>query len=207
MFEHCWPILEHCEKFSNPPSNFDGPTISPPIDLDDDGTPSTEVDMTPTSSRQPKPRPPGQKAQKAAKKKSKVDTGAIIQLQMERMGDLADREFSQRQLMIQEARELEERKERREEERERRAEQRAEEAQRRAEDAHTMQVDLRMLTPNKRGYWERKQQEIINIQLAKDLSAPNHPQAPTPPEGPSSDLTNYVPLHNTHWISSNDESP
>ena len=151
-----------------------GPSFSPPIDLDDDGTDSIEVDMAPAPSRQP--RPPGQKAQKAAKKKSKVvDNGAIIRLQMERFGDLADREFAQRQLMLEQARELEERKEKREEERERRAEIRAEEAQRRAEDAHTMQVDLRMLTPNKRGYWERKQQNIINKQLQQDLSAPNHP--------------------------------
>ena len=125
---------------------------------------------------------------------------------MERFGDIAEREIAHKQLLLQEAKELEERKERREEERERRAEKRVEEAQQRAEDAHTMQVDLSKFTPNKRGYWERKQQKIINMQLQKDLSDPNHPQAPPPPEGPSLDMTNYVPLHDTHWIPSNDDS-
>ena len=205
VFEHCWPILQYCEKFSNPPSNFAGPTFSPPIELDDDGTPSIEVNMAPSSSRQP--RPPGQKAQKASKKKAKQDNGAIIRLQMERYGDLADREFTQRQLMMEEARAAEERSERRADERERRAEQRAEEAQKRAEDAHTMQVDLRIFTPNKRSFWERKQQHIINMQRQNEDSAPNHPQVPTPSEGPSSDVTAFVPLHNTHWIPSNEESP
>lgn len=174
----------------------------PPIDLEDDETPPSE--MAPGSSTWQR-RPPGQKAQKAAKKKPKNDNAALLRLQMERFGDQNDREYEQRQLIIEEMKAAERRSEQRDDERQRRAEQRAEEIQKRAEDAHTMQVDLRIFTPNKAAYWKRKQQRIIDMELEQGSSVPAHPQAPTPPHATSSDMTTYAPLHDTQWIPSNDE--
>lgn len=174
----------------------------PPIDLEDDETPPSET--APSSSTRQQ-RPPGQKAQKATKKKPKNDNAALLHLQMERFGDQNDREYEQRQLIIEEMKAAERRSEQRDDERQRRAEQRAEEIQKRAEDAHTMQVDLRIFTPNKRAYWKRKQQQIIDMELEQGSSVPAHPQAPTPPHATSSDMTTYAPLHDTQWIPSNNE--
>ena len=180
-------------------SSFPTPT---PIDLDDN---TIAGDRSGPSALTMHARPPGQKAQKEAKKKPKNDNAALLCLQMERFGDQNDREYEQRQLIIEEMKAAERRSEQRDDERQRRAEQRAEEIQKRAEDAHTMQVDLRIFTPNKAAYWKRKQQRIIDMELEQGSSVPAHPQAPTPPHATSSDMTTYAPLHDTQWIPSNDE--
>lgn len=160
--------------------NSSFPTL---IDLDGDETPTNEAETTPSpSTRQALPL--GQKTQKLAKKKGKQQSSDSLQLQMQKFVEQSEREYQQRQQLFEEAKLIEQR----------------------AEDARTMMVDPSTFdTLKKRGYWERRQQEIIDKEQ-RTSSIPIYPQHPTHPQDPITphrDNTNFVaykPLHETTWI-------
>ncbi|PRQ36562.1 putative glutathione transferase [Rosa chinensis] len=123
-FEHCWPILKDTKKFSNPPGmNVGSSSFPTSINLEDDGIPASE---SPSSSNV-HARPPGQKAQKAAKKKSRQDETGELLLQMQRIADQGERDLEYR-LRLREETKL---------------------AEQHADDARTMKVDPSIFTPKK----------------------------------------------------------
>ena len=149
-------------------SNF--PT-STPIDLDDDTTVGDKFGPSPSTMHE---RPPGQKAQKAAKKKSRLDEAALMRAQMQRFADQADRDYAHRLLLREEAKI----------------------AEQRTEDAYTMSVDESKFNPLKRAYWEKKQREIIK---REEESSSNTPLPQVPPHD-GLDLAVYDPVCDTQWI-------
>ncbi|KAL6206694.1 hypothetical protein ACLB2K_023941 [Fragaria x ananassa] len=103
---------------------------------------------------------------------------------MQKAQEQSEREYLQRQQQFEQVKQLEQR----------------------ASDDRIMMVDLSTFdTPRKRGYWEMRQQEIIDREEATS-STPVNPQdqgsteyeAST--EGDNRNLANYVPVHETHWI-------
>ena len=110
-YAHCWPILKDTKKFGDPPSmNFDTTSSPSPINLEDDHSPSPSNVHA---------RPPGQKAQRAAKKRCKQDDTSQLLAQMKRIADQEDRDVEHR-LQVREETRL---------------------SQERADDAATMAVD------------------------------------------------------------------
>ena len=183
-FEHCWEILKNMEKFSNPPPmNVGSSHVPPTIDLDDDATPTNEEVPKDTARHE---RPPGQKAQKAAKKKGRLDEAALMRAQMQRLADQSDRDYALRQQLIEDTKAAE-----------KRADRTNEEAHRRADDAYTMTVDPTQFTPKKQAYWERKQQRILKREKEFDTALPNN-EAPV--GGDTTDLSLYVPLQDTNFL-------
>jgi hypothetical protein len=183
-FEHCWEILKDTEKFSNPPTMNVGSSRPPPtVDLEDDATPPDE---TVPRNAVLHARPPGQKAQKAAKKKGKLDEAALMRAQIQRFADQADRDYALRQQLIEDTKAAEER-----------AEQNKEAAARRADDAHTMTINPSQFTPVKRAYWERKQRQILQREEECDADMP-HSQSHD--GGNRSNLSLYVPVHDTDFL-------
>ena len=151
-------------------SSFPTPT---PIDLDDDDT--TVGDKSGPSASTMHARPPGQKAQKAAKKKGRVEESGLIRAQMQRFADQADRDYAHRLLLREEANA----------------------AEQRSDDSYTMSVDATKFTPIKRAYWERKQRKIIKRE-EESSSDPPLPQVPPPDDGLN--LTVYEPVSDTQWM-------
>ncbi|XP_004301187.1 PREDICTED: uncharacterized protein LOC101297448 [Fragaria vesca subsp. vesca] len=135
-FAHCWSILKDTEKFSKPPSLDEEISSGPsPIDLSGEDTP---IEGTPSPSNV-HARPPGQKAQRAAKKKCKEDNTSQLLAQMKRIADQGDRDLKHI-LQLREETRL---------------------AQERADDGATMVVDPSKFPASIRAYWERKQAMVI----------------------------------------------
>ncbi|XP_024171611.1 uncharacterized protein LOC112177564 [Rosa chinensis] len=182
-FEHCWPILKDTKKFSNPPGmNVGSSSFPTSINLEDDGSPASE---SPSSSNV-HARPPGQKAQKAAKKKSRQDETGELLLQMQRIADQGERDLEYR-LRLREETKL---------------------AEQHADDARTMKVDPSIFTPKKRSYWERKQAQIIEREeqssSASAFRQPSFsPEENTPHSENDSNLDLYVPVQETQWMGRN----
>ena len=131
-----WPILKDTEKFSKSSSLDDEISSGPsPIDLSGEDTP-IEGTSSPSNVHA---RPPGQKAQRAAKKKCKQDDTSQLLAQMKRIADQGDRDLEHR-LQLREETRL---------------------AQERADDAATMAVDPSKYPAPIRAYWERKQAMVI----------------------------------------------
>ena len=154
--------------------------IHTPINLEEDEAHANEAE--PTTTRQA--RPQGQKAQKLAKKKGKQQDADGLRIQMQKAQEQSEREYLQRQQQFEQVKQLEQR----------------------ASDDRIMMVDLSTFNiPRKRGYWERRQQEIIDREEATS-STPVNPQDQgsteyeTSTEGDNRNLANYVPVHETHWI-------
>ena len=155
----------------------------PTVDLEDDATPPDE---TVPINAVLHARPPGQKAQKAAKKKGKFDEAALMRAQIQRFADQADRDYALRQQLIEDTKTAEER-----------AEQNKEAAARRADDAHTMTINPSQFTPVKMAYWERKQRRILQREEECDADMP-HSQSHD--GGNRSNLSLYVPVHDTDFL-------
>ena len=107
-----------------------------------------------------------------------------LRIQMQKAQEQNECEYLQRQQQFEKVKQLEQR----------------------ASDDRIMMVDLSTFdTPRKRGYWEMRQQEIINREEAT-ASSPVNPQDQvpteyqTPIEGDNRNLANYVPVHETQWI-------
>ncbi|KAM5584135.1 hypothetical protein ABKV19_003816 [Rosa sericea] len=130
--------------------------------------------------------PPGQKAQKAAKKKPRQEETGELLLQMQRIADQGERDLEYR-LRLREETRL---------------------AEQRADDARTMTVDPSIFTPKKRSYWERKQTRIIEREeqgsSAGAFRQPSFsPEATTPHSEDDSNLDLYVPVEDTQWMGRN----
>ena len=176
-YAHCWPILKDTKKFGDPPSmNFNTTNSPSPINLEDDNSPSPSNVHA---------RPPGQKAQRAEKKKTKSHDTSQLLLQMQRIADQGERDLEHRQRLREET----------------------QLAEQRADDAVTMAVDPSIYTPRKRGYWERKQARIIEREEQDYRSRPYPPPAASShaPSTASEDefLDTYVPAHDNEWTRGN----
>ena len=101
-------------------------------------------------------RPLGQKAQKAAKKKTAQTSSSELLIQMQRIADQGERDLEHRLRLREEAQLVEQR----------------------ADDAVTMTVDPSIYTPRKKGYWERKQARITEREEEDYRSRP-YPQQVT----------------------------
>ena len=142
------------------------------IDLDEDATPA-EGEVPRETARNE--RPPGQKAQKAARKKGRLDQAAAMSAQMQRLADQSDRDYALRQKLHEDTKA----------------------AEQRADDAHTMSVDPTQFTPQKRAYWEKKQRRIIKREEEFDTTFPNNQ---VHEGGDTTDLSLYVPLQDTNFL-------
>nr|XP_011461272.1 PREDICTED: uncharacterized protein LOC105350571 [Fragaria vesca subsp. vesca] len=175
VFDHCWRVLKGTQKFGEmaPPTT---PTSRIPtsINLGEEGISTNETETPPTRQALPQ----GQKAQKQAKKKGKQNNSEALHIQMQKANEQHEREYHQRQQLFEEARLIEQR----------------------ADDARTMMVDPSTFnTPRKRGYWERKQQTIIDREQGTS-NIPIHHQDQAPLEGDNDSLVGYVPVHETRWV-------
>nr|XP_011467139.1 PREDICTED: uncharacterized protein LOC101311890 [Fragaria vesca subsp. vesca] len=181
VFDHCCRYLKNTIKFGETPfTDALNSRIPTPINLEEDEAHNNEAE--PTTTRQT--RPQGQKVQKLAKKRGKQQDADGLRIQMQKAQEQSEREYLQRQQQFEQVKQLEQR----------------------VSDDHIMMVDLSTLdTPRKRGYWERRQQKIINRE-ERTSSIPMNPQdqAPTedqpPTQGDNRNLANYVPVHETQWI-------
>jgi hypothetical protein len=169
--------LKDTKKFGDPPSmNFNTTNSPSPINLEDDNSPSPSNVHA---------RPPGQKAQRADKKKTNKNDTSQLLIQMQRIADQGERDLEHRQRLREET----------------------QLAEQRSDDAVTMAVDPSIYTPRKRGYWERKQARIIEREEQDYRSRPYPPPAASShaPSTASDDefLDTYVPGHDNEWTGGN----
>lgn len=152
--------------------NVGSSRFPPTIDLDDDATPA-EGEVPRQTARNERPK--GQKAQKAARKKGRLDQAAAMCAQMQRLADQSDCDYALRQQLHDDAKA----------------------AEKRADDAHTMSVDPTQFTPQKRAYWEKKQRRIIKREEEFDTTELNND---APEGGYTTNLSLYVPLQDTNFL-------